>query len=268
MVKKKLFLLKGIFHQHVDLKYKFIQAHKNEADIVIQEEDMSKTKRTNISEFTKLESTKAYFTFLDEAKKDHQCVISMYDLVGKRMPATTEINCFWCRHAFLGTPVGCPIYYISHRILKKMMTMSNNNNKDSCNLRENISKQVFQKIKGNLDHHPIVDQDFYVVDGIFCSFPCCLAFINENKPKNPIYRDSECLLRQMCQSISTCTTTNTFQLQPAPSWRLLTSFGGHLSIHNFRKGFDNTNYIDHNQLMHKIPNQKLIGFLFEKQITL
>lgn len=267
MVKKTLFLLKGIFHQNVDLKYKFIHPATSSSinDHEESVEDHLKTKRTNISDLTKIESTKAYFTFLDEAKKDHQCIISMYDLVGKKMPTTTEIYCFWCRHGFEGTPVGCPIYYISHRILKKMMTVSNST-KDSCNLRENISKEVFQKIKGNLDHHPIIEQDFYVVDGIFCSFPCCLAFIHDNKPKNPIYRDSEHLLRQMCQSISKSFTP--CNLQPAPSWRLLQSFGGHLSIQHFRKGFENTNYIDHKQLIHKMPHQKLVGFLFEKQITL
>jgi len=257
MTKKTLFLLKGVFHQSVDEKYNF------QTTCSIQTIVPTTKQRTNISDLSKLETTKASFHFLDEAKRDHQCVVSMYNLVGKEMPTQTDIHCFWCRHSFLSIPIGCPIHYVSHRIIKKMNTQTS---KESCQIRENISKEMFQKIKGNLDHSPIVDNDFYIVDGTFCSFPCCLAFIQEQKHRNPMYRDSENLLRQMCQGLFQ--QQKPIPIQSAPNWRLLQEYGGHLSISNFRKCFDNTHYLNTHQYVHKLPNQKLIGFLFEKQITL
>ena len=220
--------------------------------------------RTNISDLSKLELQRASFTFLDEAKKDHQCIVSMYDLVGKEMPSQTDIHCFWCRHSFETVPIGCPLHYLSHRIIKKM---ASHTSKDPCFIRENISKQVFQKIQGNVDHVPVIEKDAYVVDGIFCSFPCCLAFIQEQKHRNPTYRNSENLLRQMCQRIFQMSAAPV-TIHPAPSWRLLQEYGGHMSISNFRKCFENTHYINNNQLVHKMPTQKIVGFLFEKQITL
>lgn len=302
MTKKTLFLLRGIFHQNVDRKYNFLEVrtfdvesvtddkmngedthsvmyhhdndHTSSSTTSIIEKDMtpspcspsrnrSDTSRTNISDLSKLELARASFSFLDEAKKDHQCVVSMYDLVGKEMPVRTDIHCFWCRHTFETVPIGCPVHYVSHRIIKKM---SSHSTKDAYYIRENISKQVFQKIKGNVDHVPIVDKDAYIVDGVFCSFPCCLAFIREQKHRNPMYRDSESLLRQMCQRIFQ--QSSPVSINPAPSWRLLNEYGGHLSISNFRKCFDNTHYINNSQLVHKMPTQKVVGFLFEKQITL
>lgn len=254
----------------MDRKYNFLETPESTKRVktssvqkVVTSDANPAESRTNITDLSKLENARASFTFLDEAKKDHQCVVSMYDLVGKEMPNRTDVHCFWCRHPFDTVPIGCPLHYISHRIIKKM---SSHTSKDACFIRENVSKQVYQKIQGNVDHIPLVEKDAYIVDGVFCSFPCCLAFVHEHKHRNPTYRDSENLLRQMCQRIFQ--QSSPVSINPAPSWRLLQEYGGHLSISNFRKCFENTHYINNNQLVHKMPTQKVVGFLFEKQITL
>jgi hypothetical protein len=271
---KKLFLLKGLFHENVDKKYNFVHLSESssETNLEIMDNDPpsssqrpNQQRRTHLSDLSKSDVSKVSFTFLDEAKKDHQCVVSMYDLVGHTLPSSTEMSCFWCRHPFDTMPVGCPLYYNSQRIIKKM---SSETSKEPCMIRENVSTHVYQKIKGNLDHIPVNEKDFYIVDGIFCSFPCCLSFIKDNKHKNPIYRDSEHLLRQMCQQIFGYSVHTPLSIVTAPSWRLLQAYGGHLSIQSFRKCFENTHYIKNNQIVHSLPNQKMVGFLFEKQITL
>jgi hypothetical protein len=203
------------------------------------------------------------FSFLDEAKKDHLYTISMINMIGDFLPQKTDLHCFWCRHLFTNSPIGCPIEYISHRIIKKCVSEST---KDTFFIRENISKTVYDKIQSSLHHVSIHDKDFYIVDGIFCSFPCVMAFIKDNKYKNPLYSNSETLLHSMYRQ-----TFNINQLSSilcAPSWRLLEEYGGNMNIQEFRKNFQNTDYISMNQIIKNIPCQKVIGFLYEKQIKL
>lgn len=255
MTKKTLFLLKGVFHDTIDHKYQFTN-HENNISLNTQE-------RTHISDLSiKNDNDKISFSFLDEAKKDHNYILTMFDMIGKPLENTSNLYCFWCRHPFTTIPIGCPIYYNPQRIMKNMIS---DTLKDPCILRENISSKTYDRIKTSLLLIPITDTDFYIVDGIFCSFPCCLAFIRDQKYKNPLYQQSEYLLQQMYQKIFKDQSTI---IHCAPSWRLLQCFGGHLSITDFRKCFENTHYIDTNQIIYDLPHMKQVGFLFEKQITL
>jgi hypothetical protein len=60
--------------------------------------------------------------------------------------------------------------------------------------------------------------------------------------------------------------TNTSQnINPAPHWRLLEEYGGHLDINQFRECFNKITYKQHGITM-KNP-YKPIGFLFEEKIN-
>jgi hypothetical protein len=59
-----------------------------------------------------------------------------------------------------------------------------------------------------------------------------------------------------------------FELSPAPSWRLLKAYGGELDIQSFRDSFSNTDYVDNHQHIHRLPMQKMTGFVFETQIKI
>lgn len=231
---------------------------------VVKPTNTTDHRRTHLGDLSKADTTKLSFRFLDEAKKDRRCVISMYNMVGEEVPTRTTLSCFWCRHGFDTMPIGCPLYYRPHRVVKKMS--SEMSWKDSCIIRENVSNGVFQRIQGNLDHLPVYEQDFYIVDGVFCSFPCCLSFIRDNKHKNPIYRDSEHLIRQMCHHAFP--TETPIRMLEAPDWRLLQNYGGHLSIHAFRNATDNTQYVKTHQIVHKPPVQKMVGHVYEVKLTL
>jgi len=248
MTKKNFILLKNIFCQDIDQKYNF---------------QFEKKQRTHISDL-KSDVEQTTFSYLDEAKKDHLCVMSMIDLIGKEIPKNTNIFCFWCRHPFYTSPIGCPIDYISQRIVKKYTSEISKDT--SYMIRENISNKIYDKIQSSLDHFPIHKKCYYIVDGIFCSFPCCLSFIKEYRHRNPLYHQSEFLLHQMYTQIFGHTQIDT--IMTAPSWRLLDNYGGNMTIEEFRKCFHNTHFIHLHQTIQQLPTQKMIGFLYEKQIKL
>ena len=107
----------------------------------------------------------------------------------------------------------------------------------------------------------INNDNYYLTDGIFCSFNCCLAFIKNNLHNN-IYNYSEIFLNQIYQNLF----DNTKKIIPAPSWRLLSKFGGHLCINDFRTNFNKIEYIETDDYISKIPICKPVGFIFEKKV--
>jgi len=108
------------------------------------------------------------------------------------------------------------------------------------------------------------DRDYYVTDGVFCSFNCTMAFILDHKT-NPLYLFSINLLMKMYYDTFLETAPT---LEPAPSWRLLMTYGGHMTIEDFRKNFSKVEYQDIDNILVPFPQSKPIGILFEKQIKI
>jgi hypothetical protein len=204
-----------------------------------------------------------HFSFLDESKKDHECVVTMKKYISQEtLPDTTQVHCFWCRHSFPYKPIGCPIQYIPHRIIKKYHSEIT---KEMYTLRENVtSTQLKQLEVDGSSHIQIQNRDYYLIDGMFCSFNCCLAFIKMNS-NEPLYSNSENYLNKMYYDIFGITAA---PLLPAPSWRLLKDYGGHMTIEDFRKNFYKVDFFDIDNIICPFPNSKPIGFLFEKQVRL
>lgn len=103
---------------------------------------------------------------------------------------------------------------------------------------------------------------YYTVDGIFCSFNCCASFINDNSHKS-LYDNSLQLLHKMCNEY--CQEDN-IDINPAPNWRLLSDFGGNLSIEEFRNNFKTYSYKDLDNYITSLPNQLPISWLFEEKV--
>ena len=208
---------------------------------------------TKISELASTPITQNY-TFLDETMHSHSCIISMSKLLNKELPKKTNIHCFWCKHTFKNPPIGCPIDYISSILFKKYYSELS---KDTYSIKGTITPNIKKLLKSC---NQIDDNDYYITDGIFCSFNCCLAYILDTN--NPLYIDSENLLRQFFYTFF----SKTINITPAASWRLLDIFGGHLSINKFRKNFNTITFNNLNEPMKSIPGSRSIGFLFEKKI--
>jgi hypothetical protein len=249
--------LKNIDTSLIDQKYNFIvyrEKNKNEHK-----------KKTKISEINK-NNKNSYFSYIDEAKKDHICSLTMRDnLRNESLPVQTEIHCFWCRHSFKFRPLGCPINYKSSRLFKKYYSEITKNN---YVLEETITLKQLEDSKSTKDENyfslEFEPRNHYITDGIFCSFNCCYAFIEDNKT-NTMYNQSESLLKKMYYDLF---PDYEIKLIKSPHWRLLKEYGGDLTIDDFRKNFYKVEYINNNDYMTTFPTCKTIGILFEKKIKL
>lgn len=193
-------------------------------------------------------------------------IITMQDyLSGDFLPKNTDICCFWCRHQFEGIPLGCPITYKNNQIEKNYYSEIT---KDNYIIKENIDNDRFKITKNNISFPDyktkgikLVEKNYFISDGIFCSFNCCLAFINDNKG-NSLYDNSKSLLLHIYHNIG----GSVDELIPAPSWRLLKVYGGQLSIEHFRKS-SSTNLYKQINVIYDMPKFKPIGFYFTSSIV-
>jgi len=209
---------------------------------------------TKISNLASTPITTQNHTFVDETMQTHSCVISMSNLLNTELPYSTNISCFWCRHPFANPPIGCPVEYIPSIFFKKYYSEQS---KDSYSIKGSITPQIQQMLR-NSDQ--IDEKNYYITDGIFCSFNCCLAFIRD--VDNYLYSQSENLLLQYFHTFF----NQNILVNPAPSWRLLNTYGGHLSIEKFRSDFNTVTFHELNETVKHIPRSKSLGFLFEKKI--
>jgi hypothetical protein len=90
--------------------------------------------------------------------------------------------------------------------------------------------------------------DTFEVEGIFCSFNCIVAYINEHFDYR--YKDSSVLLLMFYRKLmKTCSKLT--QILPSPSWKLLKEYGGHLSIDEYRKSLQCLDYKTTQQIFSK-----------------
>lgn len=253
--KKYIISLFGVNINKVEQKYNIIPTST--------EDEVIPVNTTKIDELDVNKKNPQIVSFLDESKQLRKCTISMIDFQSKKKIDITEkhtkYKCFWDRNFIPDNirPIGCPIKYIPNKAIK---TYISEISKEKYTIRENITeKKAVELVEKNDDRITIEDQDYYQTDGIFCSFNCCIAYIQASENKhNPLYRYSESLLLKMYNSIN---PENTSEISPAPHWKLLTEFGGHLSIEQFRQSFNKVTYIDHGIICVSI------GRLFEDKLS-
>ena len=203
--------------------------------------------------------------FLDESRKIHKCVLSIPDFTNK------NACCFWDRHPIGDiTPIGCPLKYmpsVISRVFFSEITKEKFVVKESTVKNQQISTEI--EITKDSD-------EYYETDGLFCGPECVLAFILDNK-KNPIYFDSENLLRRIYSTSSNSTSSNSnssnstssnstssnSELHPAPHWRILSAYGGTLTIESFRENFNRVDY--ENRGFYK-PFFKPLAIAYEEKI--
>ena len=103
--------------------------------------------------------------------------------------------------------------------------------------------------------------EYYETDGVFCSFNCCQSWINDNK-HNRMYDSSTMLLLKLYNTIM---GTRMIVISPAPHWRVLETYGGHLNIIKFREGYNKMDYECHGNTK-PLPIFLPLGTLFEEKI--
>lgn len=254
--------IKNVDIEHVDRKYNFIAF-----DNKVPKPDATKTKITEIQKNNTVRKVDG-FSYIDEAKKERICYVTMRHFSTKDIlpEFSNRLNCYWCKHPFSSRVLGCPIEYKCSMIYKKYYSEITKNNyclQESLTEKQNsLNKNCMENEEFHID---FMKNGYYITDGIFCSFNCCVAFIEDNS-NNSLYSKSLSLLNKLYFQL--------FEMEqrivPAPNWRLLKSFGGTLSIQDFRKGFYKVEYIDNSDYIvpSDIPMFKSIGMVFEKKIKL
>jgi hypothetical protein len=262
--KKYIFTLENI-DMKIDQKYSLM----NISNITTSTEPINNN-ITKISELKDLNPENVIVSFLDETKRLHQCKVSMIDFSSGKDVLLMKYHCYWCRHSFDTDPIGCPINYISNKAVKKYYSEVS---KDNYIIKENITKykrnflniknnsqQIFIPNNNSLSTINIDKNEYYETDGVFCSFNCCKAFINDNK-HHYVYQHSNLLLLKLYYDIVK-NDNSVININPAPHWRLLTEYGGYLSINQFRENFNKAIYE-----YQGICKFKAVGSLYEEKIN-
>lgn len=252
--KRYTFTLYGVNIIKVDQKYSIVH--------VANEDEAIPLNTTKIGDLDIIRKTPNIVSFLDESKQLKRCTLSMIDFqTGNSVQQTQGLRykCFWDREYIPDnvTPLGCPIKYISKKATK---TYISEISKEKYSIRENVTVYKANELTDRKDGRLEVDGvDYYETDGVFCSFNCCMAFIQSPEAKhNPLYRYSEMLLLRMWSLFND--SSEPVQILPAPHWRTLREFGGHLSIEQFRESFNRIQFINHGIRFSSL------GYLFEDKL--
>lgn len=208
---------------------------------------------TNITPIDKIhgnENQLKTFSFIDNNQNHY---VSMIDSISKQQIQRT--HCFWCRHPFTHYPIGCPIEYVYNKIIKVHVS--------EVTKEKYLSQHKYLSNQKPNDETHFVPNNYYKTDGCFCSFNCCIAFINDNI-HNPLYKHSKHLLMKMYVDIFKKEPSQ--NIVPTPSWRILEQYGGWMTIDEFRNSCSNYIYIDTTNHVHDVPNVVPIGKIFKEHI--
>lgn len=177
---------------------------------------------------------------VDEIKNVHNCTVSTCE---RHRHLPYKFACFWCHIIYEKIPIHCPIRHHPKQVMKVFKGKTTSSG---------IAASTYT-IKGNVDDSQcdfqICGESYYEVDGSFCSFSCCLAFIRNNN-YNPLYSHSEMLLFNMveCKNIV-----------EAPHWRLRDVYGGQYNEDEFKSLIGQETF----QYQHNIV---FMNHLFEKNL--
>jgi len=211
-------------------------------------------------------------SYLDSTRRNRKCTITMKNyLSGDVIPLKYSGNCFNCHHTFPGQPISCPIEYVPSTMTKIFFsTIIGVEQKIKRELtaiesRNYVSKGILPIDKDNGSSNIKVDlNDYYNSDGFFCSLECCFNFIKENK-KNPLYKNSEVLLYDLAEDYF---GDRPNYINRAPNFRLLSKYGGNLSIEEYRRGFHTVEIRDRGDNISKVPVLYPIGKMYDEILNL
>jgi hypothetical protein len=178
-----------------------------------------------VSDLLHEKSKRAYY-FLDSRKIQNKFWGVMIDVtLNGPLPNSIQKPCWWCRHKFSSKPIGCPLKYHPHKT-------------------SGIEKERFDEKMKSADF-PTTTNDFFETEGCFCSFPCCKAFILDQK--NCVkYKESITLLYLLFSILHSSdkkqANRKIEEFPVAPSWKLLKDYGGHLTIEEWRSTFGKLEY--------------------------
>ena len=161
-------------------------------------------------------SSPSTIKFMDETKRVLTCTLSSIDFEkGDRF-------CWWCKHCFDSIPLGCPIEILP-------------------DIQETTYVSTISKNTYTIRSKKIKNDVVYLTDGMFCSINCVRAWI-EDHSKDEMYSQSMDLLVKMHSNFKPFSGKGHSIPPASPNWRILTRFGGYVSIRSFRENLDKISY--------------------------
>jgi len=252
--KKYIFSLIGVNIEKVDQKYGIIPL----AISSMGEDDLPPENTTKILDLDIIKSTSNIVSFLDESKRMRKCALSIIDF--EKYNEQRPYKCFWDKNPIPKgvQPIGCPIRFIPDRATKSYHSEIT---RERYTITESITEKRLDSLLKKKDKRISVEKNRkYESDGVFCSFNCCMAFIEDPENKhNPMYRHSKALLIKNYNEIHPHSQIT--EIMPAPHWRALEDFGGDLPIEKFRESFNKIMYVDHG-----VVSYMSLGRLYEDQM--
>jgi hypothetical protein len=138
----------------------------------------------------------------------------------KKLPEKTEICCWHCTETFNTRPLGFPLRYVPNFILSTFRSDKEDSQPVVC--RSDIHHET--------KDDNVYQRDYFETEGIFCSFPCMIAY-GAGRTNRLEYNGYRGLLKRLHKRLYGKELTN---WRSAPDIRLLKKFGGHLTIEDFR----------------------------------
>ena len=247
-----VFYLRGIETEIIDHKYSILKV----SDILTPQKSVVPTNTTKLADLSAAEKSNEIVSFLDETKRLHKCDVCAIDYDSNRQVQMLRYHCYWDHHPFDTKPIGCPIEFVQKRAEK---TYYSEISKDTYTIKEDVNERKLANIDASNTN--IHGEEYYVTDGVFCSFNCVRAFIEDRKHIVK-YRDSKVLLNRMYNDMigGKCSV-----IESAPNWRLLNVYGGPMTINEFRNNFNKVDFEYHGDVK-KIPKCASLASLWEKKI--
>jgi hypothetical protein len=162
--------------------------------------------------------------------KNESIICNSYNSVcnfdGISLSGINSVSCWWCRHPIPENllPIGCPIKY--HKPLNRCC--------DAKNESDNTS-QI---------------REYFDTEGFFCSFNCIVAYNNDVCQTNIRYRETGGLIYLLYKKIFGQYPYQ-MNIKPALSWKVLKSYGGEMSIHEYRNTFQKVENVSENVIKNK-----------------
>lgn len=202
----------------------YCASNKGDIELIITDED-----ETNSEPVTRPSKENKTMVFSDVNKEQIRYYINMIDSIHDDVvPRFTNAPCWWCRSPFKSNSVACPIRYCRD-------LSPDDEGIDALNY-----KRIQEKLKqANL---PSDTNDFFETEGLFCSFPCVKAYIIDqlSRTKSGKYKRALTLLTFMYQKLMN--PDNVAVIPSAPHWKMLSDYGGHLTVDEFRLIHGNYEY--------------------------
>ena len=182
--------------------------------------------------------------YLDKGGIERSCI-------ELRTKLSNGIRCFWCCEYSLN-PIACPQRFVPNQLEKNYKSHTSSNH-------HTIREDIISFPKSSKEDARFVRNIPYESVGAFCSFSCCTSWINE-RVADPKYKESKPLLYKIYYD-----NGGRGEILPSPHWSMLKEFGGCLSKEEFRKGREDSIFINRGTIRQTFSQ---IGTMFEKEYKL